>query len=230
MRSASNTRNSTSNQEGAPVAFFDLDRTLISINSGRAWVSSEYKLGHLSAWQLTQAIWWITRYKLGWAELEAPLRHGIRALKGEQESAFIERVELFFEDILCSVRPKATEVLRAHQSRGERSVLITTSSIYLARLFGAHLGFTDVIANRFEVREGLFTGEPEGPLCFGEGKLELARRHLQGSGTKLSGCSFYSDSYSDLPLLSVVGRPIVVTPDRLLRREALAQSWPILEW
>ena len=109
-------------------------------------------------------------------------------------------------------------------------MLITTSSIYLARLFGAHLGFTDVIANRFEVREGLFTGEPEGPLCFGEGKLELARRHLQGSGTTLSGCSFYSDSYSDLPLLSVVGRPIVVTPDRLLRREALAQSWPILEW
>ena len=72
------------------VAFFDLDRTVLSINSGSAWVRSERRGGHITAGQLLKALWWISRYKLGWAELEGPLLQAIRALEGTEERAMEE--------------------------------------------------------------------------------------------------------------------------------------------
>jgi hypothetical protein len=38
----------------------------------------------------------------------------------------------------------------------------------------------------------------------------------------------YSDSHTDLPFLEVVGNPVVVNPDRDLRRIARERGWPIL--
>ena len=212
------------------VAFFDLDRTILSINSGSAWVRSERRGGHITAGQLLKALWWISRYKLGWAELEAPLLQAIRALSGTEEREMVERVARFFEEVVATVRDSALQAIERHQERGERCVLVTTSSIYLARHFGERLGLDEVLATRFEVAHGRFTGRPHGELCYGEGKVKLAGAYAQELGVPLQRCCFYSDSYSDLPLLKAVGAPYVVTPDRKLRREANRRGWPILSW
>jgi HAD superfamily hydrolase (TIGR01490 family) len=213
------------------VAFFDLDRTLIDINSGRAWVSAERKAGFITLPQLIKASWWITRYHMGWADLEAPLRAAIKALAGQEERAMEERVARFFErEVRGRVRPEAREALQAHSALGEPCALLTTSSIYLAREVSADLSLAPPLANRFEVREGRFTGEPEGPLCFGVGKLHAAERYASERGLSLDQCAFYTDAYADLPLLEVVGRPFVVCPDPKLRREAERRGWPVLWW
>lgn len=212
------------------VAFFDLDRTILSLNSGRAWVSAEYRGGYISLSQLCKALWWLSRYKLGWAELEAPLRQAIRALTGTEERAMQERVSRFFTGLIPYIRPSALEAIHAHQISGARCVLITTSSIYLARHFAEHLGLDEVFATCFEVRAGRFTGAPSGPLCYGEGKLYAAKGYCAEHSISLDACSFYTDSISDLPLLKEVGQPYVVTPDRKLRRVASQRGWPILEW
>ena len=141
-----------------------------------------------------------------------------------------ERVARFFQEIEPTVRASALRAIEAHQARGEACVLITTSSIYLARHFGLKLGLDEVLATRFEVERGWFTGRPEGELCYGEGKVKLATEYAQRQGAELERCYFYSDSYSDLPLLKAVGSPSVVTPDRKLRGEALRRGWPILSW
>jgi phosphoserine phosphatase len=83
------------------------------------------------------------------------------------------------------------------------------------------LGLDDVLCNRFEVDEtGAHTGRPVGTLCFGAGKLDYAEVYAGDRGVSLADCWFYTDSFSDLPVLERVGHPVVVNPDPRLRREA----------
>ena len=78
---------------------------------------------------------------------------------------------------------------------------------------------------------GCTPGRPLGEVCFGDGQAHprgglRARRRA----SPLSACAFYTDSYSDLPVLEVVGRPVAVHPDHRLRREALRRGWPVVDW
>lgn len=216
---------------GARVAFFDLDRTLIDVNSGRLWVRAERRAGLLSAGQVARASWWLLRYHLGWADLDAPLRAAVRALEGQREERMEERVARFYEEeVRHRVRPEAREALEERRARGDHLALLTTSSVYLAGHFARDLGLHASLANAFEVRAGVFTGEPAGELCFGAGKLRAAARYAQEVGADLRACSFYTDSFADLPLLEVVGEPVAVCPDRLLEGEARRRGWRVARW
>lgn len=225
-----NLAQSITNHHFSSIAFFDLDRTILSINSGNTWVKSEYKQGYITRGQLIKALYWMTQYHLGWTDLASALLEAIRALEGTKEEAMKERVADFFKLVAPYIRSKAVEAIQTHKSKGDLCVLITTSSIYLARHFGHVLEFDHVLANHFEVHQGIFTGLPQGPLCFGEGKVTLAKQYVEALGLTPEHCSFYSDSFSDLPLLSWVGTPYVVTPDRKLKREAKIRKWDILNW
>ena len=48
-------------------------------------------------------------------------------------------------------------------------------------------------------------------------------------GLDLSKSWAYSDSYSDYPMLAVVGRPTAVNPDLRLRVVARSYAWPIID-
>jgi len=76
----------------------------------------------------------------------------------------------------------------------------------------------------------LFTGQIIEPLCYGLGKIERTARLAEREGFRLEDASFYSDSITDLPLLEVVKVPIVINPDRRLRKIAKKRGWPIEEW
>jgi phosphoserine phosphatase len=102
-------------------------------------------------------------------------------------------------------------------------VLLTSSSSYLSEAVAA-----TALARRLAVqplrggrRTGRYTAGPAGPLCYGPGKVEVARAFAQARGVSLAQCAFYSDSASDLPMLEAVGRPVAVNPDPRLRRVAL---------
>jgi phosphoserine phosphatase len=69
-----------------------------------------------------------------------------------------------------------------------------------------------------------------GEVSVGPGKRTHAERYAREVGVPLSACAFYTDSYSDLPVLEVVGRPVAVHPDHRLRREALRRGWPVVDW
>ena len=77
---------------------------------------------------------------------------------------------------------------------------------------------------------GLLTGDLDGPLCYGDGKVIRAEQWAEEAGVDLDVSYFYSDSYSDIPMLERVGHPRVVNPDFRLRRIAKKKGWPILDW
>lgn len=214
------------------IAFFDLDRTILDLNSGSAWIKSEYRGGHLGLLTLARASLWLARYHLGFADLEKVVRQAVAALEGVAEAEIADRTARFYHaEIAHRVRPGAYAALERHRAAGDRLVLLTTSSIYLSRLVGPDLGLDHWLCSHFEVDDaGLFTGQPVEPLCFGHGKLAHARAEAEAHGIALADCSFYTDSIADRSVLEVVAHPVVISPDPKLARLARKRGWRIDDW
>lgn len=215
----------------ASIAFFDLDLTLLSVNAGKLWVRSEYRRGRITSIQAARAGVWIAAYHLGYGRLERILTDAIGTLAGQTEDELRADSHAFFHrEVADFVRPGAKPVIEAHRAAGDAIALLTSSSPYLCEPVQESLGIPHVLCNRFELRDGRFTGKPELPLCFGPGKLTYARRLAERLGADLRDASFYTDSWSDLPVLEAVGHPVAVHPDPRLARVARERGWTIAEW
>ncbi len=214
-----------------PTAYFDLDKTLLARNSAGLWVRSELREGHISWAVALRAFTWIARYHIGMATMEHAVLRAIASLEGLPEQDIADRTTAFWHrEVRQLVRPGALKAVEEHRQRGDRLVLLTSSSIYLSRLAGEELGLDEILCNRFEVQDGVFTGRPQGTLCFGAGKLEHARDDADRHGEDLAEAFFYTDSRSDLPVMEVVGQPVAVNPDPRLRRHASRAGWPVVDW
>ena len=214
------------------VAFFDLDKTLISRNSATLWIRFELAAGRVSRWQALHALTYVVRYSLGSVDMEGAIRRSVASIAGQPEAELRERALRFYDALVRPLyRPGAAAAIAAHRAAGDHLVLLTSSSNYVSELVCRDLGLDDYLCNRFEVdANGCYTGRPIEPLCFGSGKVELAARHAERSQLSLADAVFYTDSISDLPMLEAVGRPVAVHPDPRLRRAAKQRGWEIVEW
>ena len=214
------------------VAFFDLDKTLIRRNSATLWVRFELAAGRISRLQALQALTWVLRYSLGAADMTEAIRRSVAAISGQPEAEMRERARRFYDEMVrLEYRPGALLAIDRHRDAGDRVVLLTSSSNYVSELVCHELGLDDYVCNRFEVDEGgRYTGRPLEPLCFGPGKVLLARQYVEAAGLSLGDAFFYTDSHSDLPMLEAVARPVAVHPDPRLRRLARRRRWPTVNW
>ncbi|MCF3937162.1 HAD-IB family hydrolase [Gordonia sp. GW1C4-4] len=135
--------------------------------------------------------------------------------------------ETLHEVVHPLVFDEAAELIATHRARGDDVVLVSASGREMVEPIGAMLGVDHVAASEMEVVEGHYTGEIEVYL-YGAAKttamIALAEQH----DYDLSTCYAYSDSITDVPMLTAVGHPYVVNPDRHLRRHARDAGWPIL--
>ena len=213
------------------LVFFDLDKTLLDCHTSNGWLCRELRLGNISYFQALKGVWWLLKYKLGFAAMEDSIRQAIQGFNGQKEEDVRNRIINFWkEDIHLRFRPKAKEIVDQHLAQGDVLALITGSSHYLAEIVGKQWGFSHVAANRFLVDGDTFTGEAQEPLCYGEGKVHYATQLAEIEGVSLEDCVFYTDSASDLPLLEKVGCPIVVHPDYVLKKIAKKRGWKISSW
>jgi len=152
--------------------------------------------------------------------------------KGMSEDRMVGLADEVFDKV---VRPRifrgAQDLVSKCQEAGLRVVLITGSLDYTIRPLAEHLGVStdDLITNRLEMKDGYATGKLTRPVVAGPGKAKLIVDDAQAHGHHLPDCHGYSDSYSDVPMLSVVGHPFCVNPDTRLERLAQAYDWPILD-
>ena len=119
-------------------------------------------------------------------------------------------------------------VARAKKA-GHRVVLISGSPDFLLHRLQKLCGADDVIGNRLEFKDGRATGRIRRPLVAGPEKARLMKLHAKEHGIDLDQSAAYSDSLSDVPMLTVVGRPCAVNPDMRLRAMAKTHRWPILD-
>jgi HAD superfamily hydrolase (TIGR01490 family) len=135
--------------------------------------------------------------------------------------------EAFDTVIRRALFPEARDLVLRCREQGD-VVLVSGALDFLMRRLADHLGATDVIANKLEIKDGFATGRLLRPVVAGPEKARLIRDHARAHGHNLDDCFAYSDSYSDVPMLSVVGHPAAVNPDARLERLAVAYGWPIV--
>jgi HAD superfamily hydrolase (TIGR01490 family) len=136
--------------------------------------------------------------------------------------------EAFDKVMKPALYPAARELVARCLSEGHEVVLVSGALDFLMERLVDFLGGGHVIANRLEIKDGFATGRLLRPVVAGPEKARLIREHAQERGHDLNDCFAYSDSYSDVPMLSVVGHPAAVNPDGKLERLARTYGWPVL--
>jgi HAD superfamily hydrolase (TIGR01490 family) len=136
--------------------------------------------------------------------------------------------ECFEKVIRPALFPKAKDLVRRCRDEGHDVVLVSGALDVVMKHLAEHLGATGTIANRLEFKDGYATGRLLRPVVAGPEKARLVREHARAHGHDLDECFAYSDSYSDVPMLSIVGHPAAVNPDGKLTKLARTYGWPIV--
>lgn len=213
------------------AALFDMDRTLVRVETASLYVRFQREIGEATLKDSVEVAWWVLQYTFG--VLDAPKVAGrvIAQLAGKSEREMEERCEDFVRRYVAHhVPPAAREAIARHERRGDLLAIVTGASPYVARPVARLTGIPHVVSSELEVEDGRFTGKPSDPLCYAEGKIVRTTRLAEEHGFSLADATFYSDSFTDLPLLAAVGEPIVVNPDPRLAREAKRRGWRVERW
>lgn len=215
---------------GRVAAFFDVDGTLLSCQSGTLYIGFLRRQGLMERSDQLRIYWAYLTYRLGVLNMRRLADVTSRWLEGREEREVIDHCRAWYaSEVRNYFRAAVLERVREHRDAGHEVVLLTGGTHYLNDLIAAELGIVHVLASRLEVVEGRFTGKPHGPICYGVGKIGYAERFAEERGLRLEESYFYTDSITDLPMLERVGKPVAVCPDPRLRREARSRGWPILE-
>jgi HAD superfamily hydrolase (TIGR01490 family) len=149
--------------------------------------------------------------------------------KGQSEDRLRYFAEELFQDVIKpAVFPGTYELLEKSRGIGLRQVVITGALDLAVKPLMEHLQITEYVTNRLEFVNGVATGRLLPPVMASATKASWIRTYTEREGISLSESYAYTDSMSDLPMLSIVGHPAVVNPDMRLRQTALHHDWPIL--
>ncbi len=150
--------------------------------------------------------------------------------RGMSEDRLVVLAQEVFEDVIVPRLFRGThELIDACHAADMRVVLVTGALDFTIAPLLEHLGADDAICNRLEFKDGFATGKLLKPVVAGPGKARIIADDAREHGHDLARCHAYSDSFSDVPMLSVVGHPFCINPDRKLARLAKAYDWAILE-
>jgi HAD superfamily hydrolase (TIGR01490 family) len=217
---------------GPSAAFFDLDRTLISGSSAFALATAARSMQLMPTHELVRDALTAVAFKLvgdhdtGAADDARDRILGF--IKGHQQSDLAALNEHVLPTLLGKIRPEARRLVDIHRHAGRNTYIVSAAPHEIVEPLAISLGMTHGIGTRGHVVDGVYTGELDGPFCYGEGKVDAITEIARFEGFDLAQCYAYSDSASDLPMLSAVGHPVAVNPDSKLERHARAHGWPVV--
>jgi len=149
--------------------------------------------------------------------------------KGETEDRLRFFADELFENVLKpAVFPGTFELIEKSRSLGLRQIVVTGALDFSVEPLMKYLGIETYVSNRLEFVNGIATGRLLPPVLAAATKASWIRNYAEQEGINLSESYAYTDSMSDLPMLSIVGHPAAVNPDLRLKQTALHHDWPIL--
>lgn len=214
------------------AALFDMDRTLLSTTTAMLYTRYRRDRGEIGLGTVAKVGFWLLQYTFGVVDADKVARHVLEEFRGRADSSLQAETDDWFKSyVLEHVRKSGRAAVERHRSEGHHLAIITSATRYAAGPLARELGIEHVVATELALDgEGRLTGEPNGALCYGAGKIHRAEELAARVGFRLEEATFYSDSITDLPLLERVGTPIAVCPDARLRRAARKRGWAIEDW
>ena len=217
------------------LALFDLDHTLLPLDSDYSWGQFTVGLGWRDATDFGAANErFYQAYKAGTLDIHEYVRFAIAAVR-EQGMAQAQAAHQRYmaEVIRPAMRPAALALVQEHQRRGDTVIIVTATNAFVTRPIAQAFGVEYLIAIDLATdASGLPTGEIAGTPSFREGKIARVEQWLSDRGLgwgQVEHSVFYSDSINDLPLLERVTEPVATNPDDRLRAIAQARGWRVLD-
>jgi len=216
------------------LTLFDLDDTLLPLDSDHAWGEFVIRLGWVDEAEFRRRNdAFYAQYKAGALDIHAYIAFATEPLRArgpaEAEAA---HARFMAEVIAPQLRPAALELVRSHQARGDRIALVTATNDFITAPIARAFGIETLIAVRLARGPGAtITGRIAGTPSYREGKVARVAQWLAGSGHDwgdFARISVYSDSLNDLPLLERASDPVATNPTAALEAVARERGWRIL--
>lgn len=216
------------------IALFDLDQTLLPIDSDYAWGDFVTGLGWTDAEEFrARNEDFYRHYQQGQLDIHEYVSFATQAIRRQGPKASLLAQAQFMRQVIePEVRPQALALVDEHRRAGDALALVTATNEFVATPIARALGFKALLAVQLERGpDGWFTGQIQGTPTFREGKVQRVAAWLETLGVPRheAHVTFYSDSMNDLPLLEWSDDPVATNPDDRLRGIAQARGWRILD-
>lgn len=217
------------------AAFFDVDNTMIMGASiyhfAKGLAAHKYfTVRDLAAFGMQQA-----RFRILGSESHRGMSRAKDAalafVAGRSVDEIVRHGEQIYDELMADRIWEGTRALaQKHLADGEQVWLVTATPVELATIIARRLGLTGALGTRSEIVDGRYTGRLRGDLLHGPAKAAAIRELAASENLDLAGSTAYSDSINDLPMLTAVGTPVAINPDRDLRRYAKLREWQMFDF
>jgi HAD superfamily hydrolase (TIGR01490 family) len=216
------------------IAIFDLDHTLIPIDSDYEWGQFLSRIGAVDATVFARRnADFFAQYQAGTLDPVEYLEFALGTLAQFSRAQLDDYHAQFMQEVIQpALLPVAHELIKKHQVQGDLIVIITATNRFVTAPIALALGVEHLIAAEPELLvDGRLTGKLIGAPTSGEGKVTHLQQWLAHQGKQLKDFPvsyFYSDSQNDIPLLSIVTHPVATNPNAKLSAHATTHGWPTL--
>ncbi|HQR69070.1 MAG TPA: HAD family phosphatase [Burkholderiaceae bacterium] len=215
------------------LALFDLDHTLLPIDSADTWSHHVVRRGGLDAAEYGARIrHFAEEYRAGTFDVDACVRFQMELLAAFPRADLDAwHAEFMDRHVNPAVREQAIALVETHRAQGHEPALVTGTNAYVITPIARAFGIEHVLAVEPEQNEGRFTGGFVGTHTYQDGKVRKVEEFLNARGRTLADTvtTFYSDSINDLPLLERVTYPVITNGDARLVALARERGWPTLQ-
>ncbi|OBA88059.1 hydrolase [Mycobacteriaceae bacterium 1482268.1] len=217
------------------AAFFDVDNTLVQgsslVHFARGLAARKYfTYGDLVRFAYAQAKFQLTGRENS-DDVAAGRRKALAFIEGRSTSELVAVGEEIFDEIIADkIWPGTRALAQMHLDAGQQVWLVTATPYELAATIASRLGLTGALGTIAESVDGVFTGRLVGDILHGPGKAHAVRSLAIREGLNLRRCTAYSDSFNDVPMLSLVGTAVAINPDADLRDLARERGWEIRDF
>jgi HAD superfamily hydrolase (TIGR01490 family) len=217
------------------AAFFDVDNTVMQGASIFHFARGLHRRKFFTTRDILGAFWKQTYFRIAGVEdpehLAQARAQALSFIAGHTVAELEELSDEIFDEAMAHrIWPGTRALAQLHLDQGQRVWLVTAAPIEIASIIAQRLGLTGAMGTVAEREDGVYTGRLVGDMLHGPAKAEAVKALAEREGLDLSRCSAYSDSFNDLPMLSLVGDPCAINPDARLRMYARKQGWRIRDY
>lgn len=212
------------------IVLFDVDDTIIKGQSQKLFLDFLFKNNYVSiAYFLRLSLWFIF-YKIGLIKNpKSAMQYAFSFTKNRTELDIAGIVEKFFNSTLVyKIYPEAKKIIKEHRDKGRSVLLVSNAVDVLIRKIASYLEADDFISTKLEIIDGVYTGNINGNIMYGEIKKQSVEHYIKSKGFTLDNSWAYGDHMSDIFLLSIVKNPYVINPSKELKGYATNKNWPII--
>lgn len=216
------------------LALFDLDHTLLPIDSDYEWGEFTIRLGWCDAAEFKRRnAQYFEQYRAGTLDIHDHVRFATEALRRQGAQAGALAHQRFMQEVVQpALRPQALDLVDRHRRAGHELLIVTATNDFVTRPIAQLFGVRELIAVELErTADGQMTGAIVGTPSAREGKVLRMEQWLSARALTWHDVetTFYTDSLNDLALLERVTHPVATNPDPRLRALAQQRGWPILD-